>query len=250
MRLQLADVRHHLASLRRPLPAVLGTAALAVVSIGTAAMLNQSPEPADAHVTGAAAALSTAAPERPAAPAEAAKPDPLLLAPEAKEVSYDFQFQPNFYFCGPASTRIALSSSVNAPSQSDLAGLLGTTVNGTNSAQDTTRALNQVLGRDAYQTHWIPGQRASGAQAEQLQRDVVRAIGEGRGVVANIVGGATDVTGRYHEFGGGHYISIIGYRDRGRAVEIADPSGMFGPRTYWMETYPMANWVASRGYSA
>ena len=231
------------------MPALLGTAALAVVSVATAVLLNQSPEPANAHVTGAAL-LGTARPDQPAPPAEAAKPDPLLLAPEAKEVRYDFQFQPNFYFCGPASTRIAVSTSVAAPSQNDLAGLLGTTVNGTNSAEDTTRALNRVLGRDAYQTHWIAGQRATGVEAERLQRDVVRAIGDGRGVVANIVGGATDVTGRYHEFGGGHYVSIVGYRDRGRAVQIADPSGLFGPRTYWMETYSMANWVARRGYSA
>lgn len=48
---------------------------------------------------------------------------------------------------------------------------------------------------------------------------------------------------------GGHYIPIIGYSDDGRQVKIADPSGV-GPATYWRSTINMANWMASRGYSA
>ncbi|MEV6927792.1 C39 family peptidase [Dactylosporangium sp. NPDC051485] len=233
---------------RRPVPALIGSAAMLAATVTTAAVLHQTSEPADAHTAKAAApALATAAPGKPADPPA---PDPLLTSPEAHSVDYDFQFQPNYYYCGPASTRMALTSSGVALSQGDLAARLGTTVNGTNSAADVTRAMNGVLGKDEYRTRWIPGQQATGAQAEQLQRDAVAAMSSGRAVVANIVGGATDESGVYHEFSGGHYITLVGYRDRGRAVQVADPSGMFGSRTYWMSTWNMANWIAARGYSA
>ncbi|HTJ31940.1 MAG TPA: C39 family peptidase [Dactylosporangium sp.] len=243
-------MRDRIATLRRPLPAVLGTAALAVVSVATAAALNHSPEPAKNASGAGLAALSLALPEHHDAPQAEAKPDPLLTAPAEKVLPYSFQLQTTFYNCGPAATRMALSTSISPPSQSDLAGVLGTTVNGTNSADDTTHGLNRVLGRDVYKTHWIPGEDATGEEAEQLQRNVVNAIGDGRGVVANIVGGVTDMAGTYHEFGGGHYVAIIGYRDRGRQVKVADSSGMFGPGSYWVETYPMASWIGHRGYSA
>jgi hypothetical protein len=78
----------------------------------------------------------------------------------------------------------------------------------------------------------------------------VRAISTGNVIVANIAGGTTDVAGVWHEFPGGHYITIVGYRDDGRTVQIADPSGMFGPSTYWVSTSKMTNWMASHGYSA
>ncbi|WP_432824760.1 C39 family peptidase [Dactylosporangium sp. CA-092794] len=234
---------------RRIIGALLGAGALAAVSVTTATLLGQTTAPAGAHDTGTAA-LRAEATHPPTATASAPAPDPLDLAPAEQAVSYDFQYQPNFYYCGPASTRIALTSNGISMSQDEVARRLGTTVNGTNSADNATHVLNAALGKDEYQTHWIPGQRADGEQAERLQRDVVAAVTSGRAVVANIVGGATDVGGTYHEFGGGHFVTIVAYRDHGRQVQIADPSGMFGPRTYWMATYPMANWVASRGYSA
>ncbi|MEU7870416.1 C39 family peptidase [Dactylosporangium sp. NPDC049140] len=233
---------------RRPIPALLGTASLVVVSVATAALLNGGAAPADAHPVGTAA-LSTATPVQPEATTPPA-PDLLDTAPAENTVNFDFQFQPNFYYCGPASTRIALTSVGADLSQNDVAARLGTTVNGTNSVADVTRAMNGVLGKEVYQARFIAGQRASAGEARELQYDAVRALSTGRALVANIVGGATDQAGTYHEFPGGHYISLVGYRDHGRAVLIADPSGMFGPRTYWMSTDALANWAAARGYVA
>ncbi|WP_433042598.1 C39 family peptidase [Dactylosporangium sp. CS-033363] len=236
-------------ALRRPVPAVLGAASLMVVSVATAALFNAGGKPAaEAHPVGTAA-LSTATP--PAQPKqEAPAPDLLDTAPAANTVNFDFQFQPNFYYCGPASTRIALTSVGADLSQDDVARRLGTTVNGTNSVADVTRAMNGVLGKPVYEARFINGQKASAGEARQLQYDAVRALSTGRALVANIVGGATDESGTYHEFSGGHYISLVGYRDQGRSVLIADPSGMFGPRTYWMSTDSLANWAAKRGYVA
>ncbi|UWZ34153.1 C39 family peptidase [Dactylosporangium roseum] len=239
---------------RRSYPALLGSAALVVVAAATAALLNQTQGPADAHDS-AAAALARAAVVAGNGPAKEAPPSQAPTAaasnaPAQKVVDYDFQFQPNYYYCGPASTRIALTSNGVNLSQDEIARKLGTTVSGTDSANDTTRALNSVLGKDVYQTRTIPGQKATDAEAGQLRQDVVRALSGGRAIVANIVGGARDAGGVWHEFPGGHYVTIVGYRDHGGTVQIADPSGMFGPRTYWMSTGAMANWVAARGYSA
>lgn len=241
----------HKTALRRPHLTLTGSALLIAAAVATGALFNEAGAPAarahDAAVAGAAGVARNAAAELATVPQSAA---PAPAPPAEKEVHFDFQFQPNYYYCGPASTRIALSSSGIALSQDEIARRLGTTENGTNSAAETTRVLNGALGKDVYQTHWIPGQRATAAETQQLQHDVVTAISGDRALVANIVGGATDAVGVYHEFSGGHFISLVGYRDNGAAVEVADPSGMYGPRTYWMATTAMANWVAARGYSA
>lgn len=233
-------------------------AALLAVAAATGTLVDEVPTPATAH-TGSSAgaagmALSTtdgvpglhpqAAPPTAEAKAEAPKP------PSEKILTYDFQYQPNFYYCAPASVHIALTTQGINLSQDELAQQLGTTVNGTNSAEDTTRVMNSVTGKDVYQTRSIPGPNgATPAEMDRLQADVVNAISNGRAVVANIVGSATDNAGFWRDFSGGHYIPIVGYSDEGRQVQVADPSGV-GPATYWMSTIDMANWIATRGYSA
>ncbi|MER7008317.1 C39 family peptidase [Dactylosporangium sp. NPDC000555] len=243
----------HRTTTHRLYPAVLGSAALLVAAVTTAVVFNQTETPAGAHDTAVAAMGAADGNNRPAIGAAPANPEPTSPAPEApaeKVLQYDFQFQPNYYYCGPASTRIVLTADGVNMSQDEIARRLGTTTSGTNSAADTTRVLNSVLGKDVYQTRWIPGQRATAEEATRVQEDVVRAISGDRAIVANIVGGATDAVGVWHEFSGGHFIAIVGYRDNGRAVQVADPSGMFGPKTYWMATSNMAHWMAARGYSA
>jgi hypothetical protein len=184
-----------------------------------------------------------------AAPAATKAAAPMPKPPSEKILKYDFQYQPNFYYCAPATTRIALTSQGFTLSQDELATQLHTTVNGTDSAEDTTRVMNSVIGKNVYQTRSIPGPGATPAEMDRLQADVVNAISNGRAVVANIAGGATDNAGFWRSFPGGHYIPIVGYSDDGRQVQIADPSGV-GPATYWMSTIDMANWMAGHGYSA
>ncbi|NJC74050.1 C39 family peptidase [Planosporangium thailandense] len=170
-------------------------------------------------------------------------------APSSKVLDYQFQLQPNYYYCGPAATRIALSGSGHILSFDEIAGMLGTTTSGTNSAYDTTRVLNQVNGNNAYQTREIPSYPATPAQMDQLQADVVRAITSGRIIVANIAGYTTDEDGGFHDYSGGHYLTIVGYKDDGRTVKIADPANPNGDGTYWLSTIKMANWISQRGYS-
>jgi hypothetical protein len=119
---------------------------------------------------------------------------------------------------------------------------------GTNSAEDTTRVLNAEVKGSPYRTRMFAG-APSPAQMDRLQSDVVKAITDGRGVVANVVGDATDTAGGWHSYGGGHYIAVVGYKDNGRTVRIADSANPADP-AYWITTIDLANWIATRGYSA
>ncbi len=189
---------------------------------------------------------------KPSAPAQAATvtPPPAPAAPAKKELSVDYQPQVNFYYCGPAATRIAASAQGHQLSQDEVASKLGTTVNGTPSADDTTRVLNSITGKNAYRTTAIPDTEPKPAQMDRLQADVVRAVNDGRPVVANIKGAAMDEAGTAHAYDGGHYITVIGYDDEGRGVRIADPADVNGNDFYWMSTIDLTNWMATRGYSS
>lgn len=170
--------------------------------------------------------------------------------PAAKELRTEYQAQPNFYYCGPAATRIALTVDGAAPGQDELAAALGTTVAGTDSALDVTRVLNDVGDTNDYRTTAIPGQRATAKQRERMREDITRAIADGRPVVVNVIGTAADTAGGTHAYPGGHYLTVVGYRDEGRLVRIADPANVNGVSSYWMATTDLANWAATRGYSA
>ncbi|WDZ86485.1 C39 family peptidase [Micromonospora cathayae] len=158
-----------------------------------------------------------------------------------------YQAQPNFYYCGPAATRIALSADGKLLSQDELAEKLGTTVAGTNSAEDVTRVLNELTG-GGYRTTEIRDPVARPEQIERLRADVVDALDAGDPVVANIKGGTVDTDGREHSYPGGHYLTVVAYRDGGDTVRIADPADPVGE--YWLSTERLAHWIAERGYSS
>ncbi|MDG4808989.1 C39 family peptidase [Micromonospora sp. WMMD1120] len=204
----------------------------------------------------ASAVPSTAAPATSAAsPAAKATSNPDLTRrptppkpPATKVLDYDYEAQNTYYNCGPAATRNALSATGIERTQEELGAELGTTEMGTNSALDTTRVLNAEVKGSPYRTRMFAG-APSPAQMDRLQADVVNAITDGRGVVANVVGDAVDTDGGYHSYGGGHYIAVVGYKDNGRTVRIADSANAADP-SYWITTIDLANWIATRGYSA
>lgn len=185
-----------------------------------------------------------------AKPVKVAKPlDDIASKPVTKSLNHDFQLQPNFYYCGPAATRIALSANGHNLSQDEIAQKLGTTEAGTNSAVEITKGLNGVLGGDKYKTTSM-GDDVTPEKMDKLQADVVHALNDGRPVVANIAGTAFDTDGGVHSYPGGHYLTVVGYTDQGRTVEIADPANPNGTITYKMTTIELAKWMATRGYSA
>jgi len=243
--------------------AAIGLASVVAVSVsqsaGTAANSHTS-RAAMLDLSGAQAALGGTSAEKssgtkaasaqpsaaPSASAAAAAP----AAPDQAELSYQFQLQTTFYYCGPAATRIAATARGLVPSQDDAAAALGTTVNGTNSAFDVARVLNDVTKTSFYHATSIPGQAATPPEMDQLQADVVHAVSNGYAVVANIIGTAWDTSGVAHSYDGGHYLTVVGYQDQGRLVKIADPANVVGDGTYWMTTINLANWAATRGYAS
>ncbi|RLK08829.1 peptidase C39-like protein [Micromonospora sp. M71_S20] len=166
-----------------------------------------------------------------------------------RELGVRYEAQPNFYYCGPAAARNALSVQGKNIDVDGMAQRMGTTEAGTNSINDITPVLNKETGSDAYQSVEIRDPKADDTQTDKLRADIVTAIDEGHAVVANIAGTATDTDGVTHSFEGGHYISVVGYRDNGATVTIADSADP-NQASYRMSVDNLADWIATRGYTA
>jgi hypothetical protein len=219
--------------------------AMEVPAAAQATTTDQAPKQESAKASPPAASSRPATPAaKPSDPGRTRPPTP----PTAKTLDYTYQGQPNSYWCAPAATRIALSARHLLPGQDDLAARLNTTVNGTDSAEDTTRVLNNLTKTAFYRTREIPGAAAMPAEMDRLQADAVRAISNGYAIVANVVGGATLADGRWLDWPGGHYVTVVGYEDEGRILKVADPANP-SVSSYWIGTIEMANWMAQRGYS-
>jgi hypothetical protein len=219
--------------------ATLGVAAAAIMGgfIATPAAALASP-PAAAPADGAVPAAAAPAPAA-AAPAPAA----------AKALPHEALLQPNGYYCGPTATRIAMTAHGVDEDWNDIAHELGTTEDGTASANDVTRVLNAHLGANRYHTTEI-GTKANAQQVEDLRRDVVQAAAIGDPVVANIAGTVVDNAGDAHSYAGGHYLTVTGYADQGRQVTITDPADRVGSSEYQIGVGQLADWISSRGYSS
>ncbi|WP_084556737.1 C39 family peptidase [Hamadaea tsunoensis] len=221
-------------------PSAATTQALAPVATHAAAT---STKAAAATATKPAAAATTKA-----AAATTAKVKATVPHPSTKVLKVKYQAQPNYYWCGPAATRNALSASGHNVTMASLARQMGTTEAGTNSAYDITAALNKVVGGKAYTTTELSNPTVTAKQVAALQRDVIATIDDNRAVVANVAGTATDAAGASHSYEGGHYIAVNGYRDNGRQVDIADSADP-SQSHYWIDTTDLAQWIATRGYS-
>jgi len=198
---------------------------------------------------GAIAGPATAAGMEPA-PVETATAvvQNLPAPPRAKALDYQYKAQENYYYCGPAATRMALTALDRAPSQDEVAKHLRTTVNGTDSAEDVTRVLNELGGDKDYRTVSIPGPLASDDETARMKSDIVRAISDDRAAVVNIKGTAIDTDGQAQSYPGRHYVTVVGYDEDGDKVTIADPAAP--KRVYSMTIEKLADWTAERGYSA
>ncbi|MBQ1025305.1 C39 family peptidase [Micromonospora sp. C95] len=166
-----------------------------------------------------------------------------------RELGVRYEAQPNFYYCGPAAARNALSVQGKNIDVDTMAKEMRTTEAGTNSINDITPVLNKETGKDVYKSVEITDTKADDKQTDKLRDDIVRTVDNGRAVVANIAGTATDTDGTTHSFEGGHYISVVGYRDGGDTVTIADSADP-AQASYRMSIDALADWIATRGYTA
>ncbi|MFF5179916.1 C39 family peptidase [Micromonospora sp. NPDC000316] len=178
-----------------------------------------------------------------------AKPTTQSQGKGERQLDVRYEAQPNFYYCGPAAARNALSVQGKDISVDAMAKEMGTTENGTNSINDITPVLNKETGKnDAYRSVEISTPAADDKQTDKLRQDIVKTVDDGRAVVANIAGTTTDTDGNTHSFEGGHYISVVGYTDNGNTVTIADSAN---PNTasYQVTVEHLADWIATRGYA-
>ncbi|WP_262286217.1 C39 family peptidase [Micromonospora sp. MA102] len=165
-----------------------------------------------------------------------------------RELDVRYEAQPNFYYCGPAAARNAISVLGKNIDVDAMAKEMGTTENGTNSINDITPVLNKETGKH-YRSVEIRDGKADDKQTDTLRADIVRTVDDGRAVVANIAGTTTDTDGNTHSFEGGHYISVVGYHDNGKTVTIADSADP-NMASYRISVDNLADWIATRGYSA
>ncbi|WP_431973933.1 C39 family peptidase [Micromonospora haikouensis] len=214
--------------IRRTALTVAGIAATAGGIAGPALAAQAAPAPAER------AAVSVQAERRPAG---------------ERQLDVRYEAQPNFYYCGPAAARNALSVQGKNIDVDTMAKEMGTTEAGTNSINDITPVLNKETGRKAYHSTEMPADKVDGKRVEKLRADIVRAVDDGRAVVANIAGTATDTDGVSHSFEGGHYISVVGYSEGGKTVTIADSANP-DQASYRIDVDALAHWIASRGYAS
>lgn len=172
-------------------------------------------------------------------------------APTSNSVNVDAQAQETGYWCGPASTRIALSAHMDPPSQAALASQLGTTENGTDWIGQITGELNNYLGEGTYATHEMPNDPASTAQKDQLWSDIVHSVDNGYVVVANIVAPPGNQPPNYPANQTiYHYLTVYGYDKQSQQVQIADPANFGGTTRYTLSFDQFSTLVPPKGYSS
>lgn len=175
---------------------------------------------------------------------------------DRKILEVDFKQQEWGHWCGPASTRIALSARMdNPPSQQALADQLGTHGGGTDHIGLITSVLNDQLGTGYYENKLIPGATATDEERDLLWKDIVTDIDNNYPIVANIVAPPSNHPDGYPDDETiYHYVSIIGYDKSDQAALVADPA-KFNYRPgfqsqYWMGVDKLADLIARKGYSA
>ncbi|WP_051367209.1 C39 family peptidase [Hamadaea tsunoensis] len=163
--------------------------------------------------------------------------------------SYTFQAQSTSYWCGPAATRLALTARGYAPAQSTLANALPTDTNGTDSITQVMRVLNSYANVNNWYEHKVINSN-SAAEQNLLQYDITFDIDRGYVLVLNVRGGRTDTAGVYHNYPGGHYLTVVGYSSSGAYAVIEDVALGSGHR-YTMSLANVAWWVwSTTGYTA
>lgn len=180
---------------------------------------------------------------------------PSGLTATQKVLTYSYQAQQTGYWCGPASTRIALSVRMaSPPSQATLASQLGTTTAGTNHVGLVTNVLNSDLKTTYYETKWMPNDPPTAAQRDLLWRDITYDIDRNYALVANIVAPPSNHPPCYPNTTIYHYVAVVGYKvdsAGNRFALIADPANFCGDsKPYWLTFNQLATLIPPKGYSA
>lgn len=171
-------------------------------------------------------------------------------------LDHTYSVQETGWWCGPASTQIALTARGIDVLERELVGELEWLEGNQFDDQDGTDSITQVstvLARrtgQPYVTVQIPNDPPSGAQVGRLWDDVVGSIDGGNAVVANIVAVPNNRPPGYPPSTIYHYVTIVGYDDHTRSVYVADPARFGGIEHYWLTVAMMASLITPKGYAA
>jgi hypothetical protein len=172
---------------------------------------------------------------------------------------YDGVAQTRSWDCGPASAQILLDACGIARTEQWLIDQIGTTVDGTNSAEYIVPVLNRLLPGSGYKAVWLPNDPPNRDQVETLWKNVVRSIDAGRGVILNFEAPPNNFPRATRgdtspEYRGGntifHYTAGMGYADDGpggRHIWVADPG--FRPFGYWCSLEQVASLIVPHAYA-
>ncbi len=180
----------------------------------------------------------------------------LANAPASKTVKYTWQGQVTGYFCGPASTRIALTTrQASPPTQWTIANYEGTSSSSGTSRSRVVSGLNHYLNTSVYKSVAV-SDPPTAAQRASLKSMMVGTLTNNYTAIANVVSGWRPPgypSGTIY-----HYVAVVGYDQNGDRMLIADPAGRCSagsrwcnvPATYWVTTQNLGTWVGLRGYVA
>jgi hypothetical protein len=172
---------------------------------------------------------------------------------------YDGVPQQRSWDCGPASAQIILQSAGVLRDEQSLIDQIGTTVNGTNSAEYIVPVLNRLLPGSGYRAVWISREPVAKAQIEQLWKDVTRSIDANRGVILNFEappnnfprGSNGSSSPQYRGYNTiYHYVAGMGYAvdsKGGRHIWVADPG--FRPFGYFCSLEQVATLIVPHAYA-
>ncbi|HIV56896.1 MAG TPA: C39 family peptidase [Candidatus Stackebrandtia faecavium] len=180
------------------------------------------------------------------ATADPATPTPrassvVLTTPTEGTVSHNYQVQKTFYWCSAAAARIALSTHDVSVKQSTLAKYMDVSRDGglpnLNNLRD---AMNKYSKDGGYELRQWKNETTL---RQQLTKDVISNVDSGHAVIINVT--RIDKA----KFSGGHYATIVGYRDGGNEFKIADPADS-SRDAIWLSAKNVADGVKLNRYVA
>jgi hypothetical protein len=178
-------------------------------------------------------------------------------APAKVVLNFVWKGQETGYWCGPGSSRIAISTQLpaaNLPTQTELATFMGTTTDGTIRA-NLVDALNHWI-NPATQYQSIPlDTKPTDDQRALLKATLISRLSAGYPVVANVLSGWRPPG--YPSGTIGHFVAVVGYDTTNDTVMIADPAGEGAPsprwvnvpRSYWISLQNLGTWIGGRGFA-
>lgn len=175
-----------------------------------------------------------------------------LIQPKAysKYLGVAHQTQQTDYWCGPASASMLVKYLGYNKSQSQMAGLLGTTTNGTGAGNNVSSALNTAINGSKFYYLW---RWHTYSDIDGIRGNIHYTINSGAPAIINTLESPGDVYIGGHDTGYAlyHFGVIGGFSDNGNSFLYLDPgAGRFGGfiTSQYISARNMSYATGGRGY--